>query len=291
MKTFCVRGRSLPEAYHKAIFSLAMTKEKECTMLINVKEPFAEPMISKLGIYTPKDLEQYRQEVCDGILDFEVERGNWDYTYHQRLVKWKEEVLRDLKRDAFSRRAVIAVRDNAKDFASGDPACLQSLQYMIRDGKLHCWANMRSNDAVQASFMNMFGFVMLQKEFADKMGLSVGEYTHYATNYHAEPKRHDLLISYAKKIHREMVKTHRNRIAERLGEPCEKPEYLAYNFVGCWDEMMKDARPEIAAQVQEQYGKYLAEKICCANCGRDCNVKLTEGDRNELSCFEFLPKE
>lgn len=289
MKTFFVHGNSLPEAYHKAIYRLASTKEKECTMLINVKEPFKEPMISKLGIFTPKDLEQYRQEICDGILDFEVERGNWDYTYHQRMAKWKQAVLDDLKRDAFSRRAVISTRDNAKDFSCGDPACLQTLQYMIRDGKLHCWANMRSNDAVQASFMNMFGFILLQKEFADKLGLPVGEYTHYATNYHAEPQRHDLLEAYAKRIYRFWQEEESADKAKVFGEPYKDPEPLAYNYIGGWDKLMEEAKPAIAAKVEEQYKKYLAEKKCCANCSKDCNM-IYSIDAYRLSCFDFKPK-
>ena len=50
-------------------------------------EPLKEPMISKLFIGGSKELEQYRQEILDGILDFEIERGNWAYTYHSRMAE------------------------------------------------------------------------------------------------------------------------------------------------------------------------------------------------------------
>jgi len=270
VKTYFVQEKTLPKAYHEALKKLWISCEGECTMLINVEKPLREPMISKLGLFGAHELEQYRQEICDGILDFEVLRGNWDYTYHQRMAVWKDDVVRILQETPESRRAVIAIRDNEKDMLSENPACLQMLQYMIRDHKLHCWAVMRSNDAVQASFMNMFGFVMLQKQFAERLGVEVGEYTHYATNYHTrdefeEKKLDEFVIRY-------------------LTTPEEDP--LAVPYVGCWDALMEEEKPKIAEMVQEQYKKYLAEKVCCANCGRECKVK-DDPNAEQFSCFDF----
>ena len=83
-----VTGKTLPDAYHGAIYALWMrgsdvpcpdwnTNQKELSVTMVVEEPLAEPRISRLFVGGPSDLEQYRQEMLDGILDFEVERGNW----------------------------------------------------------------------------------------------------------------------------------------------------------------------------------------------------------------------
>lgn len=241
MKTFLVNGMTLPETYHKALEKLDSTLEKEITVIMKVLNPLQEPMISKCGIFGPKELEQYRQEMLYGILDFEVERGNWHYTYHQRMAKWKQGVIDELKRDYASRRAVIAIRDNEKDMKSGDPACLQTLQYMIRDGKLHCWVIFRSNDALKACFMNMFALVMLQKEFSDALGVPVGSYTHIATSWHCYPQDKKMLQAFVNRIEK-------------------YPENTAMYYVGEWDKLMEAEKPAIEAMVQEQKEKYLREK-------------------------------
>lgn len=261
MNTYFVQERSLPKSYHEALKHLYLSGDRECTMLINVKKPLQEPMISKCGMYTPESLEQYRQEILEGILDFEAETEMWDYTYHQRMARWKGDVIRILRNTPESRRAVIGIRDNAKDIPSDNPACLQMLQYMVRDGKLHCWAVMRSNDAVRASFMNMFAFILLQKEFAGKLGIEVGEYTHFATNYHVyEGEEEKELEKYVLRYRKGLADARENN---------RDPLPLAVPYVGCWDTLMENEKQEIAAKVQEQYEKYIAQKKCCVNCGKE----------------------
>ena len=200
-------------------------------------------MISKLFIGGPRELEQYRQEVLDGILDFEIAKGNWTYTYHDRMVnypiKHQEQetfnqidfVINELKRNPSSRRAVILVRDPSIDAFDGDPACLQHLQYFIRDEKLHCKVLFRSNDACKANFMNMFAFILLQKRIADKLGLEMGTYTHRANSFHCYEKDFEMLKGYVKKI--------QDPYAENT-----------FDYVGDWDEMMEEYKPDIAKEVE-----------------------------------------
>lgn len=57
-------------------------------MTMVVEDPLAEPMISRLFVGGYKELQQYVMEMRDGILDFEVDRGNWKYTYHDRMVRY-----------------------------------------------------------------------------------------------------------------------------------------------------------------------------------------------------------
>ena len=241
MTEWLVEGDSLASAYHDALWTLLVrgeispcpdynTNQKELSMTMVVEEPLAEPMISKLFIGGYRELEQYQQEMLDGILDFEVERGNWAYTYHQRMEKQIPFVIEELKRNPYSRRAVIDIRD-AADIGSAEPACLQHIQYFVRNDRLDCAVLFRSNDACKATFMNAFALIMLQKRIADELGYKVGSYTHRANSFHCYEKDFPMLEGYVRRI--------------------EQQEDLAYNYVGEWDELMEEAKSEIAEMVKE----------------------------------------
>ena len=241
MHELFVKGISLPEAYHNALLALYEnheelpcpdynTNQKEASVTFVAENPLEEPMISKLFIGDPKSLEQYTQEMLDGILDFEVQRGNWEYTYHQRMEKQIPWIIGELKRNPDSRRAVVVIR-NESDLNTDSPACLQILQFMIRGEKLHCKVVFRSNDATKASFMNAYALIMLQKRIADAVGVTVGSYTHRANSYHVYERDYDMFEGYIKRI-------------KSGGE-------LAYYYDGDWDEQMEEARPEIAKMVEE----------------------------------------
>ena len=234
-----VSGASLPDAYHKALVALYEnndelpcpdygTNQKEASVTFTTDNPLSEPMISKLFIGDPRSLEQYRQEILDGILDFEIDRGNWDYTYHRRMENQIPWLIDELKRNTDSRRAVLSIRTE-QDLTSGSPACLQHIQFLIRKGALHCKVLFRSNDAVKAAFMNAFALVMLQKRLADNLGTAVGSYTHRANSFHVYERDYSMFEGYIRRIH-------------AGGE-------LAYRYIGDWDDLMDDAKPEISKMI------------------------------------------
>ena len=243
MNEFLARGRSLPEAYHESLRILQEsgevtpcpdynTTQKELSMTLCVEEPLREPLISKLFIGGDKELEQYREEMLDGILDFEIERGNWAYTYHSRMAEQLPFIERELRRNPDSRRAVIDVRDWKHDSAEGNenPACLQHLQFFIRGGKLHLKVLFRSNDACKAAYMNAFALIMLQKRVADALQVEMGSYTHRANSYHCYERDFPLLEGYLRRLN--------------------SGEDVTYDYVGDWEDMMAEARPEIAETVE-----------------------------------------
>ena len=236
-----VAGTTLPEAYHNALVALHEnndelpcpdydTMQKEASVTFVAQNPLAEPMISKFFIGDPRSLEQYRQEILDGILDFEVAKGNWDYTYHQRMEKQIPWIIEELERNPDSRRAAVSIRSE-EDQSTESPACLQHIQYLIRGGELHCKVLFRSNDATKASFMNAFALVMLQKRVADALGVHVGTYTHRANSYHVYERDYEMFDGYVRRI-------------EAGGE-------LAYYYAGDWDQQMEDAKDDIAKMVEE----------------------------------------
>lgn len=239
-----VQGTTLPETYHRALLFLDWNGdpvpcpdynttqiEISCTMVVH--QPLEEPMISRLFIGGYHELEQYRQEILDGILDFEIDKGNWSYTYHNRIGYQEQFVIDELKRNPESRRAVIDIR-RLSDMKTNDPACLQHIQYFIRENKLHCKVLFRSNDACKATFMNAFALIMLQKRIADELGVEVGTYTHRANSFHCYEKDLPMLDGYVERI--------------------LEGENLTYDYVGEWDELMEEAKVDIAEKVERLKG-------------------------------------
>lgn len=172
--------------------------------------------------------------MLDGILDFEVARGNWPYTYHGRMANQIPFIVAELKRNPHTRRAAIDVR-SPWDLTSDDPACLQHVQYFIRDGRLHCKVLFRSNDACKATFMNAFALIMLQKRIAEELGVEMGTYTHRANSFHCYASDYNMLDSYVKRW--------------TFGRE------TTYDYVGEWDELMEEAKPEIAEMVKKLKNK------------------------------------
>ena len=237
-----VVGLTLPEAYHGALRVLEAlgdiadctdwdTTQKELAMTMVVKHPLREPMISRCFIGGAEELQQYVMEMVDGILDFEVGRGNWKYTYHMRYKDQIGFVEDELRRNPSSRRAVMVIRDKMADMYSDDPACLQIIQYFIREGKLDCMVLFRSNDACKATFMNAFALIMLQKKIADELGIPVGMYTHRANSFHCYEKDFVLLKGYVDRI--------------------QSGKDLTYSYEDDWKEDMEAAVPDIMRKVEE----------------------------------------
>jgi len=254
MPELLVKDTTLPRAYHRALIALKEqgdlvdcadwnTTCREASMTIVIEDPVAEPMISKCFIGGPRELQQYIMEMLDGILDFEIEKGNWVYTYHNRMAAMKDPaeagkvidqvqfVIDDLKRNPSSRRAVILIR-NADDVYSEDPACLQHIQYFVRDGKLDCKVLFRSNDACKASYMNMYALIMLQKRVAEALGLPVGSYTHRANSYHCYARDFGAMDGYIARIQAD-------------------EESCITEYEDDWQDMMEEEIPGIWASVEE----------------------------------------
>ncbi|MEG2658296.1 MAG: thymidylate synthase [Clostridiales bacterium] len=249
MKHFFVEGNSLPEAYHNALVKLNdegqivpcpayNTETKECGMTFYVENALAEPRLSRCFIGGHHELQQYVMEVCDGILDFMIGKGEnvWEYTYHDRIKDQIDFVVKELHNNPNSRRAIIDVRDNSVDMFNDHPACLQNIMVMIRDNKLDMKVLMRSNDATEATFMNAFAFIALQEKIAKELGVGVGSYTHTANSFHSYKKDWGLLANFVARIQENTEST--------------------YEYKGFYDELMAGEIPEVMAMVADQKRKY-----------------------------------
>jgi thymidylate synthase len=167
----------------------------DATMNITVDDPLADPMIHKAFPGGLADLREYVYEL-EGRKDSWVKAINdpqdtrWEYTYHGRLQnygQWKEKkddqtafvgpiqvdqieyVIDKLCQQPFTRQAQMITWMPNHDLTCYDPPCLQSLWYRIlEDEEGVQWLNVnvrfRSNDAWGANFMNMFGFILFNRD-------------------------------------------------------------------------------------------------------------------------------
>ncbi|MDO2969900.1 thymidylate synthase [Mycobacteroides abscessus] len=98
-----------------------------------------------------------------------------------------ETVLRLLTDSSSSRRAVIQLFD-ASDLAGPvrykDVPCTSTLQFFLRDSRLHLIVTMRSNDAYVGLPLDVFAFTMLQELMAGELGVEMGRYIHNVGSLH-----------------------------------------------------------------------------------------------------------
>lgn len=95
-------------------------------------------------------------------------------------------VVRALQQNPNSRQALIHIKDpvDYTQHPTKDVPCTVSLQYLIRDGKLHATTYMRSNDLWTGFPYDVFSFTCLQIMIAFALGVDIGTYTHIAASLH-----------------------------------------------------------------------------------------------------------
>jgi len=194
----------------------------DSTMNITIDKPMSDPMIHKAFPGGFADLREYVYEL-QGLKDGWTKNMNdpddtrWEYTYHGRLQnygQWKEkqggcsvdagsfgvdqieQVIAKLVEQPFTRQAQMITWMPNHDLDCFDPPCLQSLWYRILEDDdgvqwLNCNVRFRSNDAWGANFMNMFGFIMFNREIiADEVArrsgktVKLGRLNWHADSYH-----------------------------------------------------------------------------------------------------------
>ena len=99
------------------------------------------------------------------------------------------QVIDTLKRDPYSRRAVINFNvPNPERLETKDEICTIALVFELRGGKLDCTGIMRSNDIWLGTPYDVVFFTELQKHIANELGVGYGKYTHFAVSLHAYGK-------------------------------------------------------------------------------------------------------
>jgi len=142
------------------------------------------------SLWTPKDYffsRDYLNTYAEQLLD-PSEKGHV-YDYGNRLrahfgVDQIEEVIKKLKKDQTTRRAVAITIDPVIDNEQDEIPCLQQMTFLIRDSKLEISAFMRSNDVGMAAFANQYAFLHLGAYIGKALGVDVGKLTVHAVSAH-----------------------------------------------------------------------------------------------------------
>lgn len=116
-------------------------------------------------------------------------REDFVYTYGNRLrsyfnVDQLEAMIKHLKSNKSSRRAIASTIDPLKDNIESDIPCLQHIQITIYDNKLNMYVLFRSNDIKYAFVPNMFGLFNLHLHLARKLGINAGDFYYTCYNPH-----------------------------------------------------------------------------------------------------------
>jgi thymidylate synthase len=105
----------------------------------------------------------------------------WQWNRNSQL----DYVINELKRNPFSRRAVLTIYDAKEwqDFKKDTP-CTLNISFNIIDNKLNMSVLMRSNDLWFGFCNDQYCFSKLQEKLAKELDIEVGWYYHFANNLH-----------------------------------------------------------------------------------------------------------
>ena len=118
-----------------------------------------------------------------------VHGGYGPRIFSQRGYDQLENAIRQLSEAPASRRAFIQIfnaEDNAKRHK--EVPCTTGLHFLLREGKLHLIADMRSNDAYLGLPHDVFCFTMLQEMVARILAVDLGTYWHRVASMHLYDK-------------------------------------------------------------------------------------------------------
>ena len=100
-----------------------------------------------------------------------------------------------LEKDPNTRQAVIHIKEprNVINNPTKDLNCTLTLQFLIRDNKLHLITNMRSNDIWLGLPYDVFNFTCMQIQMAMELGVDVGNYYHNVGSFHMYARDYEKL--------------------------------------------------------------------------------------------------
>lgn len=103
-----------------------------------------------------------------------------------------EKIIQLLCDDPESRRAVINFNvPNENVIKTKDEICTIALQFLIRNGQLHCTGIMRSNDVWYGLPYDTIFFTELTKYIAHRLNIPYGTYTHSVISLHAYERNYE----------------------------------------------------------------------------------------------------
>lgn len=161
------------------------------------KMPLNEDYIrAELDWYLRSD--QYDLSICEhasiwkDCVDF-AGKINSNYGYH--FVEQCGHVVKTLREDPFSRRAVVNINQRVHNYIDcPDVPCTMYMNFMIRDGEVIMFARMRSQDAVFGLRNDLPAFQMFKLYVCNMLELPPGPLYISADSFHVY-ERHIKMVS------------------------------------------------------------------------------------------------
>lgn len=100
-----------------------------------------------------------------------------------------EKIIKILNEKPNTRQAVVQIfsRNDIIKYHKDIP-CTCTMQFIIRKNRLQLFVCMRSNDIYKGLPHDIFSFTMIQEIVARRLGIELGEYSHYTTSLHLYKK-------------------------------------------------------------------------------------------------------
>jgi thymidylate synthase len=160
-----------------------------CNLCLSIERPLEGFPIAGSG-WNMEGLKQYAEQLLSG-----ENPSGFKYTYGERLVTYPDtegnytidqidNCITRLKRHPESRRAIAITWVPDWDCFDDEVPCIQSADFLIRDGKLNATVFIRSWDLQRAAPCNMFGLAKLMEYVAGEIGVPVGSLSIVAVSAH-----------------------------------------------------------------------------------------------------------
>ena len=118
---------------------------------------------------------------------------NSNYGYQWLRNGQLDRCVDQLKKDPNSRQAWISIYDGKEKIKyQYDTPCTIGVGFDIKNGKLDMTVVMRSNDLVYGFCNDQYCFSKLQEMVADRLGIEIGTYTHFAHDLHIYERHYDM---------------------------------------------------------------------------------------------------
>lgn len=144
----------------------------------------------------PGHVQRYNSNMKQFMTDGELEGSAYGRYLrripHDQVVR----VIDQLRDNPTTRQAVINFHQaDVENYDGKDVACTIYMQFMIRNGQLHAFANMRSQDMYWGYPYDVHNFQWLQEVLAGILGVRVGTYTHYMNSCHYYVDREEQVLN------------------------------------------------------------------------------------------------
>jgi thymidylate synthase len=167
---------------------LVLTNPKNCLITLedrrlNYAYLTIEKMMYLSQFCNPEILIAYNNKMRDFL---NLDKNDFDGAYGPRIAEnfQLDYCFKELKSDPDSRRAVVTIHNSTDCRPTKDSACTLNWHFMIRDGKLDMIVDMRSNDILWGTCLDVPAFAFIQEVMAKWLKIPIGNYIHNNSSLH-----------------------------------------------------------------------------------------------------------